>query len=65
MDIFKIDSQYFLEDKNRDREYIFYNKNYLANVSKGEERQDIIFSVYFIEYLLKKFESFKNIPKSK
>ena len=65
LDIFKIDAQYFLEDKNKDKEYIFYNENYLSIILKGEERQDTIFSVYFIEYLLKKFESFQNIPKSK
>ena len=65
MDIFKIDIQYYTEDNKKDKEYLFYNKTFLTNIAKGEERQDIIYSIYFLEYLLKKLDSFKNVPISK
>ena len=61
--IYKIDDQFFLNEKNRDKDYIFYNKKFLANIAKGEDRQDIIFSVYFLEYLLKKLHKYKKILK--
>ena len=65
LDIVKIDIQNYLDEKNKDKEYIFYNNNFLTNIAEGEERQEIIFTIYFLEYLLKKLDSFKNIPKAK
>ena len=59
MDIYSIDIQIFSDEKIRDNKYIFYNKNYLANIANGEDRQDIIFSVYFLDYLLKKLDKYK------
>ena len=64
LDIYKIDIQNYLDDdNNKDNEYNFYNKNFLKNIVNGEERQDIIYSIYFLEYLLKKLDNFKNIKK--
>ena len=65
LDIVKIDIQNYLDEKNKDKEYIFYNNNFLTNIAEGEERQEIIFTIYFLEYLLKKLDKFKNIPKAK
>ena len=57
--IFQIDNENFLEEKNRGEEYNFYNNKSFSNIADGEERQDIIFSLYFIEYLLKRLDKYK------
>ena len=62
-DLFRIDNQNFLEEKNMDKIYIFYNNKFLGNIANGEERQDIIFSIYFLEYLYKKLDYYKNETK--
>jgi len=63
LDLFRIDNQNFLEEKNMDKIYIFYNNKFLGNIANGEERQDIIFSIYFLEYLYKKLDYYKNETK--
>ena len=62
-DLFSIDSEYFLEEKNKDKAYYFFNQNYLKDIAEGEESEDIIFSVYFLNYLLGKLEKYEKIPK--
>ena len=61
--ILELDNQYFLDEKHKAKEYIFYNKNFLGNVAGGEEKQDIIFSVYFLKYLLKRLNKYKIVSK--
>ena len=63
--IYEIDEQNFLEEKNRKEEYNFYNNNFLADIADGTEKQDIIFSIYFMEYLFKKFDKYnKNLSQN-
>ena len=54
MNILNIDCNFFEDNKNKTKDYIFYNENYLKNIAEGEDVQEIIFSVYFIMYLLEK-----------
>ena len=61
IDILKIDSQYFQEEKNRENAYNFYNQNYLTKIADGEESKDIIFSVYLMNYLLEKIEKYESV----
>ena len=63
-----IDSKNFDDDKNKSKTYFFYNQNYLKNIADGVDLQDIIFSVYFILYIVEKnveYEIVKNKKKDK
>ena len=47
MNILNIDCNFFEDNKNKTKDYIFYNQNYLKNIAEGEDVQEIIFSVNF------------------
>ena len=63
MNLLDIDLNIFEDDDNKN--YFFYNDNYLKNFADGEDFQDIIFSVYFILYLLEKKEEYENTNRIK
>ena len=65
MNLLDIDLKYFEEDKNKNKNYYFYNDNYLKNLADGEDFQDIIFSIYFILYLLDKKDEYENANRIK
>jgi len=57
-EIFNIDIQYFQSNNNKNKIYNFYNQDYFKNIENGEERQEIIFSIYFLLYLLEKYDNY-------
>ena len=65
IDLFNIDSQYFKDEKDRDKDYNFYNNKYLKNIKFAEDEKEIIFSVYYISYLLGKYDKCLQIEEIK
>jgi len=55
-EILNIDNQYFQSKNNKNKIYNFYNQNYFEKIESGEEKQEIIFSIYFLVYLLEKYD---------
>ena len=60
-EILNIDEQNFKDTKTKDNKYIFFNNKFLNNFAKGEEVQEVNFSVYFILYFLDKYCDNENI----
>ena len=60
-EILNIDEQYFNDIKTIDNKYLFFNNKFLNDFAKGEEVQEVIFSVYFILYFLEKYYNNENI----
>ena len=60
-----IDSKNFDDNKNKSKTYFFYNQNFLKDIADGEDLQDIIFSVYFILYIVEKKVEYENVKKNK
>ena len=57
--LIKIDEQYFLESKNKESCFKFFNQNYLHNICKGTEVPEILFTIYFLYYLCEKMNKYK------
>ena len=64
-EILNIDIQYFRSNGNKNKAYIFYNEKYFENIAKGEDKQEIIFSIFFLHYLLEKYEKYMKQRKNK
>ena len=60
INLLKIDEQYFLENKNKDVCFKYFNQNYLHNICKGVEVPEILFTIYFLYYLCEKSNKYKN-----
>ena len=64
-EILNIDEQYFKDIKTKDNKYLFFNNKFLNDFAKGEEMQEVNFSVYFILYFLEKYYDNENINNNK
>ena len=56
----RIDEQYFLESKNQNLCFKYFNQNYLHNVCRGQEVEEIIFTIYFLYYFCDKLNKYDN-----
>ena len=54
-----IDLENYKINNNKNVPYFCCNQKYLENVSNGEDSRDIMFSIYFMVYLLEKLENYK------
>ena len=64
LNLLKIDEQYFLENKNKDVCFKYFNQNYLHSICKGVEVPEILFTIYFLYYLCEKSNKYKNSPNA-
>ena len=61
----KIDEQFFLENKNKELYFKYFNQNYLHNVCNGQEVEEIIFTIYFLYYFCDKLNKYDNKSQEK
>lgn len=64
LNLLKIDEQYFLENKNKDVCFKYFNQNFLHSICRGVEVPEILFTIYFLYYLCEKSNKYKNSPNA-
>ena len=57
----KIDEQFFLESKNKDEYFKYFNQKYLHKICKGEEVEEILFVIYFLYFFCDKLNKYENL----
>ena len=57
LNLMMIDEQNFIENKNRELYYKFFNQDKINQICKGVETPDILFSVYFLWYFCEKLNN--------
>ena len=56
----KIDEQFFLESKNKNIHFKYFNHNYLHTICNGQEVEEILFTIYFLYYFCDKLNKYDN-----
>ena len=56
----QIDEQYFLDSKSKGLCFKYFNQNYLHSICKGEEVEEILYTIYFLYYFCDKLNKYQN-----